>query len=280
MSSPRFLRGFTLIEMIMVIVITGIIAGMVAVFIATPVKGYVDSVRRAELTDVADLSLKRMGLDLRVAVPNSVRLASDSASSVMSCSAPSPATSCFLEFIPSRTGGRYCVDTDTGCNALQFDGSDTSFNVLGTSTDAAIGQFLVVNNTGQAGLNAYSGGNLRTVAAGTTSSAITFSGGGLTIESPTKHFQISPSSGPVSFACEGVGGSSNGTGTLKRYTGYNFISTQPSSFSVTGALLADYVSDCQMSYDTDNGLTTIRLTITRESESVTLMHQIHVDNTP
>jgi MSHA biogenesis protein MshO len=39
--------GFTLIEMIMVIVITGILAGMVAVFIAKPVEGYADSVRRA-----------------------------------------------------------------------------------------------------------------------------------------------------------------------------------------------------------------------------------------
>ena len=39
--------GFTLVEAIMVIVITGILAGMVAVFIKAPVDGYVDSVRRA-----------------------------------------------------------------------------------------------------------------------------------------------------------------------------------------------------------------------------------------
>jgi MSHA biogenesis protein MshO len=287
MTTPRSLRGFTLIEMIMVIVITGIIAGMVAVFIARPIEGYVDTVRRAGLTDVADLALKRMGLDVRTAIPNSVRLASNSSSSVTSCSAPATATNCFLELIPARTGGRYCADTDTGCNALQFGGSDAAFDVLGTTTDAAIGEFLVVYNTGQAGLNAYAGDNLRTVATGTSTTAITFTGGGLTYASPSNRFQIVPSTGPVTFACAGVGGSSNGTGSLKRYTGYNtgasFIATQPDSFTITGALLADYVSDCRMTYDAvsaRNGIVTLRLTITREGESVTLLHQIHVDNMP
>ncbi|NCN89388.1 MAG: prepilin-type N-terminal cleavage/methylation domain-containing protein, partial [Gallionella sp.] len=53
-------RGFTLIEMIVVIVITGIIAGIVAIFIKAPVQGYVDSARRAELTDIADTAVRRL----------------------------------------------------------------------------------------------------------------------------------------------------------------------------------------------------------------------------
>ena len=65
--------GFTLIEMIVVIVITGIIAGIVAVFLRAPVQGYMDSARRAELTDIADTALRRMARDVRTAVPNSVR---------------------------------------------------------------------------------------------------------------------------------------------------------------------------------------------------------------
>src|SRR3546814_14445188 len=47
-------RGFTLIEMVIVIVITCIIAAGVAEFIRAPVTGYVDIVSRAELTDEAD----------------------------------------------------------------------------------------------------------------------------------------------------------------------------------------------------------------------------------
>ena len=64
--------GFTLIEAIVVIVITGIIASMVAVFIRTPVDGYLDAERRAGLTDIADTAVRRMARDIRLALPNSV----------------------------------------------------------------------------------------------------------------------------------------------------------------------------------------------------------------
>jgi len=66
--------GFTLIEMVVVIVLTSIIAAVVAVFIKIPVQGYVDSARRAEMTDIADTALRRVGRDLRLALPNSVRI--------------------------------------------------------------------------------------------------------------------------------------------------------------------------------------------------------------
>ena len=85
-------RGFTLMEMIIAMVITGILAAVVAVFIAGPVKGYVNTGRRAELTDMADLALKRMALEIRTAVPNSVYWVSTKPDEI--------------EFIPARTGGR------------------------------------------------------------------------------------------------------------------------------------------------------------------------------
>ena len=65
-------RGFTLVEMIMVIVITGIIGGMVAVFLRAPVQQYMDVSRRADMTDIADTALRRVSRDLRSALPNSV----------------------------------------------------------------------------------------------------------------------------------------------------------------------------------------------------------------
>ena len=51
MMRTTSIPGFTLIEMIMVIAITGVIASMLAVFIKTPVDAYLSSVRRAELTE-------------------------------------------------------------------------------------------------------------------------------------------------------------------------------------------------------------------------------------
>ncbi|MFA6270798.1 MAG: type II secretion system protein, partial [Candidatus Paceibacterota bacterium] len=76
MKPRRPSAGFTLVEAVVAIVITGILAGIVAVFIASPVQGYVDSVRRAELTDAADVALRRMMRDIRLALPNSLRVTS------------------------------------------------------------------------------------------------------------------------------------------------------------------------------------------------------------
>ena len=56
----RSQRGFTLVEAVMVIALTGIVAAIVAVFIRQPVQGYFDTVRRAELTDVADTAARRI----------------------------------------------------------------------------------------------------------------------------------------------------------------------------------------------------------------------------
>src|SRR2546426_11596884 len=67
-------RGVTLIEMVIVISITAIIAGAVSVFISRPVEGYADAARRAEMTDIADTALRRMTRDLRTALANSIRI--------------------------------------------------------------------------------------------------------------------------------------------------------------------------------------------------------------
>src|SRR5258708_25290196 len=77
MARPAAQRegGFTLTEAIIVIVITGILFVAVAVFIQSPVKGFFDTARRAQLVDIADTALQRIGRDVRLALPNTVRLA-------------------------------------------------------------------------------------------------------------------------------------------------------------------------------------------------------------
>ena len=47
-TEPIKIHGFSLVELIMVIVLTGILSGMIAIFIRAPVQGYMDSARRAE----------------------------------------------------------------------------------------------------------------------------------------------------------------------------------------------------------------------------------------
>jgi MSHA biogenesis protein MshO len=276
--------GFTMIEIIITMVILGIVAAIVAVFIAGPIQGYIDSTRRAGLTDVADLALKRMALDIRTAVPNSVRV---------------DGTGKFIEFIPGRAGGRYCTDQDSGCTVLDFSSSNATFDVLSPSLTVLSGDQVILYNTGQSGLNAYESdgsatGNRRALSGAKndvttltlsstaqTATRLTVSGSAFPFDSPSRRFQLVPSSGPVTFACESVGAA----GTLKRYTGYTpaYNITQPTSFSVTGNLLASEVAACSFAYSAvsaRNGLLVLNLTITRASESITLHNEIHVDNIP
>src|SRR5258706_15936835 len=129
-------RGFTLVEMIAVIAIMGIIAAMVAVFIRSPVDSYVDSARRAELSDVADTALRRIIRDLRLALPNSVRVTE------------SPAGTFYLEFLITSGGGRYRVDkTALGAgDPLDFTAADSSFDVLSAMPALAGTDSIVIYN--------------------------------------------------------------------------------------------------------------------------------------
>jgi MSHA biogenesis protein MshO len=146
MRRPRSLRrsgGFTLVEAVMVIAIIGIIGGIVAVFIRAPILSYRDMVDRAELTDQADLALRRMARDIRLALPNSVRVNS---------TGDHPGD--HLELLLTRSGARYLAAEDglAPDQVLSFDNpADTSFSALSpptTFTDVRIGDFVVVYNLG------------------------------------------------------------------------------------------------------------------------------------
>jgi MSHA biogenesis protein MshO len=269
-------RGFTLVEMVIVIVITGIIGGIVAMFIRAPVQGYADSARRAELTDIADTALRRMARDIRSAVPNSVR-----------------ATSSTVEFLPTKDGGRYRADSGGTNNVLNFGSADGSFEIVGSAINFADGagaspDYIVVGSTQSDAVPAYetSGtGVLRqyTGAAG-LQTVVNFSNTALPVwaELASQRFDVvDGSQQAVFYKCETVAtdSSGNGTGKLVRYWKYGFTHAT----GATSAILADKISDCSISYDAVNqrfGLLAIRLTLTSGGESVTLYNEIHVNNAP
>lgn len=265
--------GFTLVEMIVAIVITGIAAAMVSFFIRTPILSYFDALHRAELADMADTAVRRMSRDVHLALPNSIR---------------TPNQSCF-EYLPTSTGGRYRADVPG--NPLNFSAATTTFDVLGGMTPIpASNDRVVVYNLGIPGADAYAGDNAATVA-GATAASVTLSAAKLfPFASPGNRFHVIPHDElGVFYVCAGAGidASGDGTGTLYRYANYGINSATPTACPTIPSgtpVLARNLSSCSFSYASGiterSGLISMRLAITRNSETVTLYHEVHVNNVP
>ncbi|MBI5922163.1 MAG: type II secretion system protein [Betaproteobacteria bacterium] len=275
--------GFTLVEAIMVIVITGFLAGIVAVFITVPVQSYADSVRRAELTDAADVILRRIKREIRLALPNSLRVSSSGGVN-------------YIEFILTSTGGLYRDEYD-GSSAGDFlsftSSADKTFDVLGTlpsNPAIAADDFIVVNNVANLlpANNAYATGDpcsncnrakVASIASNTVTLATNPFAGQL--RPASSRFQVVPGGvRAVTFACPALT-----SGNLTRYWNYGFFPSQadaiaalPSLAPANRALLAANVT-CMVS-PPSSGLLNIVLTLTdpASGEGVTLFQQIHVDN--
>lgn len=265
-------RGFTLIEMVMVIVILGIVGAMVAVFMRAPIDAYFDGSRRAALTDVADTALRRMSRDLRKALPNSIR---------------NPNSNC-IEFIPTRTGGRYRAQDSTpgDGSALDFSVADTRFNMVGSNSalpaDQQIraGDRVVVYNLGITNATAYAGDNTSLVSSVVdgTETAITITAKQFPLASPSQRFQVIPAEeSVVSYVCSG--------GVLYRNAGYGYATTCPAPVSGVTPVIAKGVSACNFSYSGSdlqrNALVQVTLQLSNTAnETVSLYHAMHVSNTP
>lgn len=305
-------RGFTLIEVIVSIVLVGILSAIVAVFIRAPILGYRDTVDRAEITDQADLALRRIARDLRLALPNSVRVASDGAGNTV------------MEFLQTKTGARYLSIDDDGVDPsriLSFeDPADLDFTAiapLGSFAQVAVGDYVVVYNLGP-GLdpaNAYVvqsaactrgdakaatyAGNIAQISKIATPGAsglpdavdITlglnpFACQATPMSSPSYRLQVV--TGPVSFYCSAR---SDGTWDLWRAWGYKIVATQPTAAPADAktALIASRLTRCDnlFSYSTAasqrTGLVGIDISLHGRNDNtaaIRLVHQVHIDNTP
>lgn len=287
MTRPsRAAAGFTLIEMIMVIMITGIVAAAVAVFIRAPVEGYADAVRRAELTDAADVALRRIARDVRLALPNSLRVMETDGATTNAGTCQTAGFVCYIEFIPTRSGGRYRdpADGSTGGDFLDFsNAADVSFDVLGPMPAMAPNDFIVIYNLGVPGSNAYAANNIAAIqaVAGNTITlfANTFAAQVPPLPSPSARFQVVPGGEQaVTFMC-----ATSVPADLRKFWGYGFNAVQAAPAGGSSAVLAPNAT-CQVEYQANatgrNGLLFIRLTLTSGGESVNLFTQNHVDNTP
>ncbi len=279
----RRARGFTLPELIIVIVLAGVIAATLVTFFRPAVDSWMALRVRGDLTAQAAAALHAMKRDVRAAVPNSIR---------------SPSTDCF-ELVPTSAGGRFRKETDTvnaGSMPLDLHAGSTQFDVL-TSLAAtpAAGDWIVIDNQNPG--DVYAGSNRAAVAsvgaglANVRVSSITLSSAFNDSGYEGGRFVVVPNNQQaVFYVCSGAGESGgNGTGTLTRYSRYGFNAGYPGSCAAPGgtaAVLATRVKSCRFIYSPTAGATqqsgfvSMQLELMRNNETVSLLMGAHVMNAP
>lgn len=272
--------GFTLVEMIVSIVIGGILIALVGMFGRWQIQSYFDISSRAALVDTGDTAIRRLTRELQAALPNSVRV---------------DPTGTFLEFIPIRDAGRYRAATylsgvATVGDTLDFaNPADTTFDVLGPAVKVDAGEQLVVYNLGiphpagtLSGTDAYEGDNRRDISVtGGALGSITFTAtaNALPFASPARRFHIVGN--PVTFQCD------DANHVIRRYWNYGFLPAQTTATGTLGAAGSAVLVDnatCRFTYMPGvfqrNGLLLISLTLSANGETVNLMNQVEILNTP
>jgi MSHA biogenesis protein MshO len=262
-------RGFTLIEAVMVIVLTGVVITIVAAFIAPATTAYFASSARAQLTDEADTALRRITRDLAAALPNSARVSGNS-----------------LELIPVSGAARYAVESG---DPLLFGTADSTFDIVGPPLRISTGnQRLAWYNLGNGvpDADAYTQANVRVASNGIgNASNVAIFGAALPVSLQAAPYRVYAIDTPVTYRCN------TAARTLTRHTGYGFLSTQQDPpGGGNSAVLARHVIACSFSYDTPTitsryALVTLRLQLGIESgdakdETVSLYHTVHLDNLP
>ena len=265
------IKGFTMVEMIIVISITGIIAGVMASFIIRPIEAYEQTAKRAELADQAYLLVKKLKQDVRMSLPNSVRV-STSGNKV------------FLEALTLSNGGKYRVQptSSNSGDILDFTTADSSFDVLSGSMTFKGGEKIVVANIGSPGYDAYSLDNMSnyTGTLNTPVNNISITAKKFPLDSPNENFYVVDK--VVSYVCD------KDSKTLTKYWGYTISSTQPTDTltgalaSASSALVADNILDCKFGYNqganSRNGIVTIWIKLKNKEQEATLFTDAYVKN--
>lgn len=197
---PLKQHGFSLIELVAVIVLLGIIAISTTQFISQGVGVYVDTVRRDNLQQQSRFAIERISRELANALPGSVRVDSD-------------ATTQCLEFVPIKDASTY-LNTITGVGAL------TSLDIVDVGYSYVAGDSLAVYTLDNSRVYSVSSNvvALTGEAAGPQANtrSLNFASTTFTEESPSQRvYMIST---PVSFCAQ--------DNRLTRHADYGFSATQ------------------------------------------------------
>lgn len=276
-------RGFTLVELVVVIVLVGIVGAIASMQLKPALESYLAVGRRANLADQADGALRRIVADARAAVPNSLRLLTPQC----------------MEMVPTTDGGRLRTLPDTArTDSAPFDPArpGTAFDVLSVLSRAQARDWVVMGN--QSPGDVYGNANSAQIASIAASPAAAIGTARMTLATAMTlpggydggRFVVVPDAQQaVSYVCTGVGTSNgSGTGALLRVSGYGFRNRANGACPDTAnaAVVASKVADCSFIYRENSsateqsGYVQVRLGLADGGETSTITMGAHVENVP
>ncbi|RVU29676.1 prepilin-type N-terminal cleavage/methylation domain-containing protein [Neptunomonas marina] len=257
--------GFTLVELVVVIVLLGIISLGATGFIVSSVQGYADMARRDGMAGASRVAIDRIIREVRNALPNSARVSGQ-------C----------LEFIPINNATQYLMaPTATPAN---------TFNVVPFSeTPDALGSVAIYPISTAA---IYQGGSPAVISPAITSAASDLTGNApvaLSLASAHQFPTDSPSQrmyivgGPISYCFQGD--------RLYRYTGYSRRSVQPLPAQLptaepSRALLAFPVTHDGQPFELigaslqRNALVMVEFAVEQGGEALRIQQEVQIRNVP
>ncbi len=281
LSSCRamLVAGFTLMEMIVVIIILGAMAVGIAGFITLSTQTYVNVSERDELLSSARFAIERLNREVRNAVPNSIRVLSTS-------------THQCLEFVPTIASTIYtdiavtpeAPRTDLSVIRI-IDNNDNDYVCADGSCNDFVSVYPILPN----GNDIYLPANAKTFAmarytpAGDVGTITLNNNQAFSEHSPTNRAYIFNS--PVSFCIEDNGAN------MYRYGNYGFNQVQilPNTAGMAKSLMAESLDNgaipafvLQHATLQRNAVVQIKLKFVRDSgsESVVFDNNIHINNVP
>ncbi len=282
MKSPYNSKGFTLVEIVVVITLMGIIGGISAVMISNTVEGYDALARRNTMQSGARLAVDRIARELRHALPNSVCSYDGS-----SCNNSGNK----VYFIKTVTAGKYQNQPGTYTSGQLHaplpvtPASASSVDIIdANSLNASANQWLVVYNVNNSGI--YSSTSKRKqissittkdvdgVGAANDIAVVNFSGSvSFPGHSPSQRFHIIENNATMFYL--------SGTDLYRAQGSFAapqtpLAGTEQLLLQNVGALAFNYVAGSPQRA----GLLQIDITVQKNSELIHLVHEAHVQNVP
>lgn len=252
-----FRNGFTLIELITVIVILAVISSIGTGMVVRTMESYQSTQQRALLANTARPALERMTRQLRGALPYSVRVIN---------------TNQCIEFLPISAGGNYLSPVPDQFNGVT---ASSSINVSPYALEFGAAEYVSIGAMGANELYGGSGGSIAKYSTSSTATQLQLASAKRWLRnSINKRFYIVDN--PQAFCVIG--------GELRFYQGLQLNQASP---SLTGSydILAKGITAAQpfsLEMGSENRNTRINITLTfgDNNESISFNHRVMIRNVP